>query len=404
MRIALFHNLPSGGAKRAVREWTRGLGQAHTVDVYTLGTADHEFCDLRPLVHAHHVFAFRPHRRFRSPLGRLNRWQAWRDLGALIRTGREIAARIDGGAYDVVFAHPCLHTAVPPLLRFVATPAVHYLHEPVGRGFPPPIARPYARRARPLLDRLDPLLRLQQHAAERDRRRSLTGVRLLANSNFTRAWMVAAYAVEASVCRCGVDVEAFAPPGDDAGASGVLSVGELTPRKGFDFLIESVARIPAVRRPPLTLICNTGIPEETAYVQQLAARRGVALRLRWRLSTEELAEEYRRAALCLYAPIAEPFGLVPLEAMACGTPVVAVAEGGVPESMVDGVTGRLVARDPQAFCDAVRALLDDRSERRRLGANGRAHVQRDFTWAAAVAQVERQLDIAARRQTPGSGG
>lgn len=404
MRVALFHNLPSGGAKRAVCEWTRRLAPTHVVDVYSLSTADQAFCDVRPLVHAHCALPFRPHRTFGSPLGRVNRLQHWRDLRTLTRLGGQIAAAINRGGYDVAFAHPCRHVGIPPFLPLLSVPTVYYLHEPFGDGFPPVIARPYDRRPRPWIDRLDPLLRLQRRALERARRRSLAHVRVLANSEFTRRRMRAAYGCDASVVYCGVDVQAFQPRPDLAHADTVVSVGELMPRKGFDFLVESLASLPAARRPALTLVSNEATGDETRYVQELAERRGVALRLRWRLSTEELAAEYNRARLCVYAPVAEPFGLVPLEAMACGVPVVAVAEGGVSESVVDGETGRLVARDPRAFGAAVEALLADRDACRRLAANAREHVCAAWTWDASVARLEHALRAAAASGAAAAGG
>ena len=69
MRIALFHNTPSGGAKRAIYEWTRRLATNHEIDVYTLSSADHAFCDIRPFVQRHHIFDFTPRRLFNSPWG-----------------------------------------------------------------------------------------------------------------------------------------------------------------------------------------------------------------------------------------------------------------------------------------------------------------------------------------------
>jgi len=100
VRVALFHNLPSGGGKRAVQEWTRRLAPMHEIDVYTLSTADHAFCDIRPFVTAHREYPFSPSRLFRSPFGRLNQLQRWRDLGRLARTGQsaevhELAERLD---------------------------------------------------------------------------------------------------------------------------------------------------------------------------------------------------------------------------------------------------------------------------------------------------------------------
>ncbi len=79
---------------------------------------------------------------------------------------------------------------------------------------------------------------------------------------------------------------------------------------------------------------------------------------------------YNRARLCVYAPYLEPFGLVPLEAMACGTPVVAVKEGGIRESVVHGETGILTERDEAAFADAVTTLLFDGTKSTQMGHRG----------------------------------
>ena len=75
MKIALFHNLPSGGAKRAVYEWIKRLSQKHKIDVFSLSTADHNFLDLRSLVTNHKIYQFQPSRLFGSPFGRINQFQ-----------------------------------------------------------------------------------------------------------------------------------------------------------------------------------------------------------------------------------------------------------------------------------------------------------------------------------------
>ena len=74
---------------------------------------------------------------------------------------------------------------------------------------------------------------------------------------------------------------------------------------------------------------------------------------------EGLVQLYNRAMLTVYAPIMEPFGFVPLESMACGTPVVGIREAGVRETVRHAETGFLVDRDPEQFAAAVLALLDD---------------------------------------------
>src|SRR5437016_1715560 len=108
MRIALYHNAPSGGAKRAIFEWSIRLAGRYTLDVYTLSTGNHAYCDIRPIVHSHRVYPFAVRRQFQSPLGRLNQLQRWRDLVDLDRLSRLIAADINSRQYDVLFAHTCL--------------------------------------------------------------------------------------------------------------------------------------------------------------------------------------------------------------------------------------------------------------------------------------------------------
>ncbi|PWB75400.1 MAG: hypothetical protein C3F07_05650, partial [Anaerolineales bacterium] len=184
MKIAIFHNIPSGGAKRALFEWTRRLAGRHVIDVYSLATADHTFCDIRPFAARHHVFEFAPRSLFNSPFGRLNQFQRWRDLGDLERINRRIAGQINQGGYDVLFANTCIFTFIPALLQYVNIPSVYYLHEPFGSGFYRSFERPYLKRGgwRQSVDRLDPLIGLYQGRLASIQKRSLRATtRLLSN-------------------------------------------------------------------------------------------------------------------------------------------------------------------------------------------------------------------------------
>jgi glycosyltransferase involved in cell wall biosynthesis len=403
MRIAIYHNLPSGGAKRALFEWTQRLAADNALDAYTLSTADHAFCDIRPFVRQHRLYDFGPHHLFAAPLGRLNRLQRWRDLASLAQLGRRIARDIDAGGYDVVFAHPCQFTYLPGLLRFLEVPAVYYLHEPFGPGFVRVFRRPYQKRDtawRRWSLRFDPFYLLYTHRLESGRVAGLARIAcLLANSLFTQQQISREYGVGAEVCHYGVNTEAFLPLYDAREEGAVLSVGELTPRKGFAFLVESLAHIPPDQRPALRLACNGEIAAERRFVEALAVERGVELHILSSLDTTELNLEYNRAKLCVYAPVLEPFGLVPLESMACGTPVVGVREGGVRESVVDGVTGTLVDRDPMQFASAVMDLLADPERMARYGRQARDHVMENWTWDRSVAQLKDHL--ARTAESPG---
>ncbi len=400
-RIAIFHNLPSGGAKRALFEWTRRLAARHTLDVFTLSTADHAYCDLRPFVSSVQVADFEPLPLFASPLGRLNQLQRWRDLERLLTVYRRLAEQIDAGGYDVVFSNSCSFTFIPLLHLYLRTPCVYYLHEHFANLVRRDIQRPYLKQdaVRQRLDRIDPFIALYRHRLVAGQRAAVQQTaRLLANSEFTRRQFETDFHVTAPVVYMGVDSAQFYPLAGASREKHLLSVGEMSPRKGFDFLVESLAQVPPEKRPTLRLACNRQDGAERAYIDDLAARRRVTLEVLTHLNTEQLQAEYNRAQLCVYAPLQEPFGLVPLEAMACGTPVLAVAEGGVCESVQDGINGRLTPRDPNAFASALVDLLEDPAELARLGANARDGVLKSWSWEDSTRRLENHLlEIAARK-------
>jgi len=109
------------------------------------------------------------------------------------------------------------------------------------------------------------------------------------------------------------------------------------------------------------------------------------------MSDDDLVAAYNRAAVVAYPPILEPFGLVPLEAMACGVPVVGVAEAGIRETVVHGETGVLTERDPVEFGLAIKTLLEDEALRNCIGNNGRRHVLAHWTWDQSYTALEKNI-------------
>jgi glycosyltransferase involved in cell wall biosynthesis len=115
----------------------------------------------------------------------------------------------------------------------------------------------------------------------------------------------------------------------------------------------------------------------------------VDLTIETQISNDLLVKRYNEARLVVYSPIREPLGLVPLEAIACGTPVVGVAEGGVCETILDGVTGRLVKRDPQMFAEAICELLDHPNTASEMGRQGREWTIQNWKWERSIADTEK---------------
>ncbi|MFC5993963.1 glycogen synthase [Pseudonocardia hispaniensis] len=201
----------------------------------------------------------------------------------------------------------------------------------------------------------------------------------------------------------GIDVEHFRPvPGRGAVVAAgidpdrpiVVFLGRITRQKGLGHLIEAAH---AIDRGAQIVLCagapdTPEIAEETekAVAELSAARPGVVW-LRRMLQTGEVRELLSAASVFVCPSVYEPLGIVNLEAMACGTAVVASDVGGIPEVVADGETGTLVRFDEHAveefragLADAVNALLGDPARAAAMGAAGRERAQREFSWTRAA--------------------
>ncbi len=406
MRIAIYHNLPSGGAKRTLYEATKRLASAHTIDVFTVSSANHEFADIRPFVNHYHVYPFQSWPLLNSPFGRLNQLIRLADLVRLRRMVHHIAAAIEQERYDVLLVHPCQFEKAPSVLSFMQrVPTVYYCHESLRQLYEKTPSRPYDDAASPrrqLLNRVDPLPGLYYRVLKRtDWRNIHHATQVLVNSQFTQQMIRQIYGLETAVSYHGIDVAQFRPIAV-APWPILLSVGSLTPMKGFDFLIEAMSHVPRAQRLPLVIVSNFQNPPEKQYLHQLAQAKEVELQLLDNVTDQHLITLYNQAVITLYAPIQEPFGMVPLEAMACQTPVIAVREGGIQETVVHEKTGLLVERDPQKFADAISQMLADPDLAMAYGHAGRQHVIQNWTWGRSVETLSTHLhEVAkARQKTP----
>ena len=394
MRIAIYYNLPSGGAKRTIHETTRRLSSVHKLDFYSLSTANHDFADLRPFANRYAIYPFKPFPHFSSPFGRLNQALRTLDLHRLQRLQKEISHAIRESNYDVLLCHPCQFESAPSILDYLdSIPKVYYCHEPLRVYYEEMPYRPYRANfhRREILDKIDPLPGLYFRNLTRDDRRNIHQAdSVLVNSHFNGQAVMRIYGIDSRVSYPGVDIEIFSPRMLEKEHI-VLSVGSLTPLKGFDFLIQAMNCLPAASRPRLVIASNFQNPEEKTYLEALAGEHQVQVQFLSDISDATLVSLYNRARVTLFAPIREPFGLVPLESLACGTPVVAVSEGGVQETMLDGQTGFLVERDAGKFADAVQRLLSDPGLAARCGDFGRQYVCNRWTWEIATRSLESHL-------------
>ena len=208
----------------------------------------------------------------------------------------------------------------------------------------------------------------------------------------------------------GIDLNQYRPKPDpavlakyqvDPGRPFVLFVGRITRQKGIIHLVEAIKSI----RPGVQVVLCAGAPDTPEIGREMAERVERA-----RLETEnpivwipeivpkaEIIALYTHASLFVCPSVYEPFGIINLEAMACGTPVVASAVGGIIEVVVPGKTGLLVPVDARGgadfepkdparfaadFAEAINKLLDDPDRLKEMGARSRERVEHFFSWTS----------------------
>jgi type III pantothenate kinase len=217
------------------------------------------------------------------------------------------------------------------------------------------------------------------------------------------------------VVPCGVDLGLFTPDGgaEPRGAAHrIVYAGRLVERKGIGNVISALQAVPDCE------LVVAGGPEasgldadpEARRLRALARRHGVDDRvvLRGRVEREALPGLLRSADALVTVPWYEPFGITPLEAMACGVPVVASAVGGMIDTIVDGVTGRHVPpRDPARLAAVLNDLLGDAAARARQGRAGVRRTRQLYDWdrvALGTLDVYEQLVARRRRGAAAAGG
>ena len=395
LRIAVWHNLPAGGGKRALYYHIRGLVErGHTVEAWRPPTADQTYLPLSPLIREHIVPLDWDEQGSRRPLARAN--EVVDMIRALERHCRQCAAQINRGEFDLLFANSCRLLRVTSIARDVTIPSVLYLGEPYRTLYEALPRLPWAALPWPgsVWDIVRDFVRVQGlriQVREETRNAQAFGT-ILANSYFSRESIRRAYGANARVCYLGVDSELFIDrrlPREDF----VIGLSAFAPEKNIEAVIAALATMHEPR-PRLVWVGKTVNQRYLESLQTLAQERAVSFEPHIAIADDKLVDLLNRAVMMVYAPHLEPFGLAPLEANACAAPVVAVAEGGVRETIVDGVNGLLV-EDSSALPAAIERLWQDRVFARQLGEQGATLVQERWSLPAAIDRIEDRLAAAA---------
>ena len=379
--LAVLGEVDAGGQNLHVAELSAALArQGHDVTVYTRRDGPGQRGRVRAPGGYHVVHV---------PAGPAEYVPKDALLPHMTQFGRFLAAAWARDVPDVVHAHFWMSglaallatrgTGVPVVQTFHALGAVKKRHQGSADTSPPERVR---------------LERLIGKTAARVAATCTDEVFELARMGVPRARM--------SVAPCGVDLDLFTPEGTVAPRNGmhrIVSVGRLVPRKGFATVIAALSVVPGAE---LLIAGGPGrghLPDdpEARRLRHLAGTYGVADRvhLLGQVSRREMPALLRSADIAVCAPWYEPFGIVPLEAMAAGVAVVAAAVGGLTDTVVDGVTGELVPpQRPEALGAVLRRLLGDPAQREAYGIAGCDRARSRYSWDRVAADVLRIYDRA----------
>ncbi|MDT0302547.1 glycosyltransferase [Streptomonospora wellingtoniae] len=392
--LAALGEQDTGGQNVHVAELAAALGaRGHEVVVHTRRSApgDPETVESAPGVRVHHVDAGPPH-----PLGK-------DDLPPYMGEFAErLAEAWNRDRPHIVHAHfwmsgraaldAAARTGIPVVQTFHALGAEKRRHQGPDDTSPPEREST----ERDVAHRVDRIV-----ATSGQERREL------------RTWNVAHNRI--TVIPCAVDCGSFRPEGPAAERGDrprILTLGRLVPRKGIRTAIGALAGVPDAE-----LVVVGGAPPERidadpeiAALRASAGDAGVADRVVFTggVPRSRVPELLRSADIAVSVPWYEPFGMSTVEAMACGVPVIASHVGGHLDTVVQGVTGRLIpARDARALAYWIRLLLADPVTRESLGiaAADRAAVR--YTWPLVARQTEDCYVGVLRergRELPGPGG
>lgn len=216
------------------------------------------------------------------------------------------------------------------------------------------------------------------------------------------------------------DTKALTDHGVDATVPYVLFVGRVTRQKGVTHLVDAIRYLP---RETQVVLC-AGAPDTPEIATELRQKVEYARRERPRVvwiekmvTRQEAIQLYSHARIFCCPSIYEPFGIINLEAMSCGTPVIASATGGIKEVVVDGQTGYLVPfdqdpvtgfpTDPEKFARdlafQINRLLEDPERCKRFGDAGRRRVEETFSWTAIAKQTIRLYEQVIQQWSKGGG-
>jgi len=407
MRIAVWNDLRSGGGKRALYNHVKGLiERGHEVVSFCPDTADLNFMPLSELVEE----------RVMPLKANMEKGISWlkglhphvhQKTRAMLAHCKACAEIINNEAFDVLFANSSTFSYMAHIGRFVKTPKLIYLGEPCRYFYE---AQPEFLWKAPdaensnlvkyALKRIKHMVRVYWYSYMcREEYVSAKSYDLiLVNSFFSRESVKRAYNLDSKVCYLGIDTDMFSYQ-DAKKGDYVIGMGYIQPSKGIEIAINSLALVEPEYRPTLIWVSNNNKKDDYIdHIRNYAKSNNVNLIIKTLIPDVELFSLLSKARAFLYFPNLEPFGLAPLEANACGTAVISIAEGGPRETIKNGVNGFLVNDiSYREIADRIAAFFIDPHLSINMGRQSRNYILDTWNLKTGTDNIEFWLDFLAKK-------
>lgn len=359
MKIGVFDNLPDGGAKRVVVEQVLGLSsRGHEVS-YFQTQADSVFLPkLRDCEVKNFAISIQSHSGFGRLIDEIDTFRVHKHMTQVALDW------FQEHNVEVLLVHPDRYFQAPMILGHLLIPKVYYAEEWLRIVYEPELA-PLSQIA--IHKRWYEFFR-RQYVAFVDKQHVKEANLIFANSKFTALNMKKAYGIDALVVYPGVNTDTFFPKHSEK-KEYFLFVGNKVSENGYDLVH--------------TLDTQDGFPFQIKVVDFVEGT--------LQYSDEQMAALYRGAAGTLCLSSNEPFGLTVIESMACGTPVIAVNEGGYKETLEDGKNGILISRSASDLAKAMMKIAANKDFAETLSHNAIIQAKR-FSWENHLDIMEKNLE------------
>lgn len=333
VKVAIFHNTPGGGGIRLLNQVHSCLEKSGVlVEQYTI-TEPSGVKSVDP---------YDDHKIFVKPWVGFIQRLVW-ICTVLPSIHQKLATEINQQKFDFVIVTHDYFTKSPYICRYLKSKVYYLLHEPQREFY-----ENFKIHCLDVKDLVANILRFPIKLIEIQNTKFVD--KIYVNSKYSQGVIKKIFGRESTIIYPRVDTEYFCPDRKVKKENLILSIGGLSKVKGHDFIIKSL--YPLLGRYTLVII-GSGRNKDLEYLKKLASNKRKFIRFESNFSDYKILNLYRKSLLLCIGARLEPFGLTSLEAQSVGTPVVGVAEGGIPETIINGETGYTVPRESTAFLEAV---------------------------------------------------